>query len=198
MSCLCFRLSASGQEPFVLTVIQAQQLCGDATLTGSLCATPVDSTLNCTMWVSHLDKTHILKKKESINCCTTLYLKSNQKVHQKPDFFLVPGQPAPRHEEGRHSNAQQKSVQQEQEEQEGRHVWAVLRGHSAALSRLQCWAFFVEPRDYPHLQSHAAPHPNTVSPASLHLLTLHTPPQHRHGANTGVKLHDRHRKIWHI
>lgn len=74
MSCLCFRLSASGQEHFVLTVTQAQQLCGDATPTGSLCATPVDSTLNCTMWVSHLDKTRILKKNpESINCCTTLY-----------------------------------------------------------------------------------------------------------------------------
>lgn len=63
MSCLCFRLSASGQEHFVPTVTQAQQLCGDATPMGSLCATPADSTLNCTMWVSPLDKTHISENK---------------------------------------------------------------------------------------------------------------------------------------
>lgn len=117
---------------------------------------------------------------------------------QEADLFLVSGQPAPHHEEGRHSNAQQKSVQQEQEEQEGRHVWAVLRGDSAVHSGRQRWAFFLEPRDSPHLQPHTAPHPNTITPASLHLLTLHTPPQHWHGANTGVTSRNGRLKAVHI
>lgn len=50
-SCLCFRLSASEQVHCAPTVTQAQQHCGDAMPTGSLCVMPVDSTSNCTTWV---------------------------------------------------------------------------------------------------------------------------------------------------
>lgn len=53
ISSLCFRLSASGPAHCVPTVTPAQQHCGDATPTESLCVTPVDSISNCTMWVSH-------------------------------------------------------------------------------------------------------------------------------------------------
>lgn len=98
-----------------------------------------------------------------------------------------PGEPAPHHEEGRHSNTQQESFQQEQEEQEGRHVGAVLRGDSASLPGRQQWALFPQPGDSPVLQPHATPHPHTIRPAPVCLFTLHTPPQHRHGAHTGVK-----------
>lgn len=75
------RLSASGQEHFVPTVTRAQQHCGDATPTESQCATPVDSTLNCTMWVTHPDNAHIFlkKQKQTLRRCTTSHLRLNCK-----------------------------------------------------------------------------------------------------------------------
>lgn len=111
------------------------------------------------------------------------------KTFKHPHFFLLTGQPAPHHEEGRHSNTQQKSVQQEQEEQEGRHVGVILGGEPATLYGRQLWALFPWPRDSADLQPHTAPHPNTVATATARLrqLTLHTPPQHWYGAHTGVK-----------
>lgn len=109
----------------------------------------------------------------------------------KSDSLRFPGEPAPHHEERRHSNTQQEGFQQEQEEQEGRHAGAVRRGESAVLSERQRWALFTWPRDSPDLQPRTTPHPDPVPTAPLCLFTLHTPPQHWHGAHTGVKRENR-------
>lgn len=108
------------------------------------------------------------------------------KIH-KSNSIRIPGESAPHHEERRHSNTQQKSFQQEQEEQEGRHAGAVLGGDPGVLSGRQQWALFPWPRDSPDLQPRTTPHPDPIPAAPLRLFTLHAPPQHWHGAHTGVK-----------
>lgn len=103
-----------------------------------------------------------------------------------------PGEPAPRHEEGRHPDAQPQGVQQEQEEQEGCRVRALLRpgaAAAAAAGRSRRRLLLPESRDSAGLWPLASPAPHGFAPAPLPLpAVLHPPPGRRHGAHAGVML----------
>lgn len=123
---------------------------------------------------------------------------TRSKQHFQPDasgdicditpLVYSPGQPTAHHEEGRHPDPQPESLQQEQEEQEGRHVGAVLGRGPAASPGRQRRALFPRPRDSADLQPHAAPPPHPDPAAPFRRPALCAPPQLWHGAHSGVTL----------
>lgn len=85
--CLCVRLSANALERSVPTATQALRHYGDAMPAASLCATPVASILNCTMWVYtfilYLPEGKMNNCKIEYLCCA--FLQVNRPLTMKKD-----------------------------------------------------------------------------------------------------------------